>query len=395
MEMSARSEAIVLSVSPGLKLRVGGLSLAERWERSLSAHGAGPIRRLSLDEATAALESAQQPQLLVWGDAVIEHLALEDFVEQAPSCPSNGARTLAIAGGAGPLPVLCLGPEAARRLASAGAGALDSIDQAVAALSAGGIAIEPRTIAEGYGAIIHDADEAKRATFRLLERLRWRPGGLVAKYLNRPISLRLSYLLVDTRVTPNQTTLFAFVVGAVGVVLIFMGGYSNVVWGTVLLQINSIVDGIDGELARVRHQSSEFGAYLDSVCDEILSSSTMIGIGYELARRAEGPSPYLWLGLVAGVMNFAYALVHWHCKHRHGLGFYWWFEAYKPRRQVQRSTSAWSYLKKLSMKESYLFLFMVAAIFGFLQVILWPLAVGGLALIVLFFIHIVIKRARF
>jgi hypothetical protein len=102
----------------------------------------------------------------------------------------------------------------------------------------------------------------------------------------------------------------------------------------------------------------------------------------------------LILGTFAGVVSFSYACVHWHCKAKHGLGFYWWFEAYKPRREVQRSTSFWSYLKKLTMKESYRLGFLLAAIFNLLEPLMWIFAAVGVEVTVLFIIHIPIKRAR-
>jgi phosphatidylglycerophosphate synthase len=397
--MTKEATAIIVITGDAPNVRVGGLSITERWKRSLSAHGITRIMPMPLTEVATALKAADAPIVVVWDHSVAEHLAIESFLEEANQCPDNTLRSLLRDGHDAMAPVVVLGKDVAVAAASLSLETLRSPSKLTSGLFRADVVHEPITITEGYWAHIGDEEAAKLATWRLLNRLRWRPGGLVAKHLNRPISTRISYLLIDTPVTPNQTTIFAFLVGLVGVVLIFLGGYVNVVVGTALLQINSIVDGIDGELARVRHQNSEFGAYLDSVCDEILNSATMIGIGYYLSHFKYGGQPlYLWAGCVAGIANFAYALVHWHCKWKHGLGFYWWFEAYKPRRQVHRSTSAWSYLKKLTMKESYFFLFMVGAILEpfapLLEIVLWPFAIGGFVLTVLFTIHIPIKRAR-
>jgi phosphatidylglycerophosphate synthase len=354
---------------------------------------------LSIAEAASALRTAEGPVILAWDHSVAEHLAIESFVEDAVTCGDNTLRSLALVGNADKAPVAVLGQRAAQLASQLPSEALSSVEQLSSALTIPEIVHEPVAVSEGFWTRVADERSAKLATWKLLNRLRWRPGGLIAKHLNRPISTRISYLLIDTKVTPNQTTMVAFLIGLVGVVLIFMGGYVNTLVGTVLLQVNSIVDGIDGELARVRHQNSDFGAYLDSVCDEILNSGTMIGVGYNLSHLKYGGHPlYLWAGIVAGIANFAYALVHWHCKWKHGLGFYWWFEAYKPRRQVHRSTSVWSYVKKLTMKESYFFFFMVAAALQprgpFLEIVVWPFAIGGAVLAVLFTIHIPIKRAR-
>ncbi|HET9933665.1 MAG TPA: CDP-alcohol phosphatidyltransferase family protein, partial [Polyangiaceae bacterium] len=341
------------------------------------------------------LAQASGPVVLAWGEWVAEHLALEAFVEQAGTVAAGTMRTLTVEGADAPFPAVVLGDELRERAATLPPESFADAPTFILALKrAANPEVEPKTVFEGYFAKITDAETAKSASFRLLERLRWRPGGLVAKYLNRPISIRLSYLLLDTKVTPNQTTIFAFLVGAVGVVFVFLGGYQNTIIGTALMQANSVIDGIDGELARIRHQNSEYGAYLDSVCDEILNAALMIAVGYNLSTYVHHNPLYMILGTFAGLVSFFYASVHWHCKAKHGLGFYWWFEAYKPRREVQRSTSTWSYLKKLTMKESYLLLFLLAAIFGGLEALLWIFAAVGVQVLVLFTIHIPIKRAR-
>jgi len=393
--MSVR--ALVLHSPDDLRWKVAGLGLVERWQRSLADHGVREPAAVTLGELRAALAGGPRvPVLLAWADSVAEHVALEHFIEHAGSTGPVELRVLSRVGERELFPVAVLGAELAERAAE-----LTLVDFASAEALARAVGreelgpLERLERADGYHARVSDPASQRRASFGLLERQRWRPGGLVAKYLNRPISIRLSSWLVDTPVTPNQATWFAFALGAAGVTCVFAGGYANTVLGTFLLQLNSIVDGVDGELARVRHEASEYGAYLDSVCDEVLNAALLVAVGHELsARSGPGEPVYLVLGAFAAGVSFLYALVHWHCKVKHGLGFYWWFEAYKPRREVQRSTSPWSYLKKLTMKESFLLLFLIAAVAGFLHVLLWAFVLGSLAVVALFTIHIPIKRAR-
>ena len=170
-----------------------------------------------------------------------------------------------------------------------------------------------------------------------------------------------------------------------------------------LLQLNSVVDGIDGELARVRHQKSEFGAFLDSICDELLNGAMYAAIGWHLSLGGyplllgEGLIPLEWffpLGVFAGSVSFTYSLIHWHCKLKHKLGFYWWWEAYKPRKQVQRSTSFYTYFKKLFWKESTLFILVVFSLARLLNVYVVLGAIAALPVAVLLVVHILILRER-
>src|SRR2546425_10854016 len=87
--------------------------------------------------------------------------------------------------------------------------------------------------------------------------------GLVARWLNKPISFRITrYLLCRLPVTPNQVTLAAGVIGLAGCALIATGRYAAVVAGFVLAHLQSVLDGCDGELARVRFQQTASGEWL-------------------------------------------------------------------------------------------------------------------------------------
>ena len=205
--------------------------------------------------------------------------------------------------------------------------------------------------------------------------------------------MRISIRLVDSAISPNAVTWFGGLVGALGIAFIFMGGWLNAVIGTGLLHVNNILDGIDGELARLRHQTSEFGAYLDSVLDELLNAALLIAVGYH-SWKAFGWLPYLFIGIFAGTTGLLYTAAHSHCKWRHGKGLYWWFEAEKPRLAVQRSASPFAYFKKLFWKESHWLLYLAAALGSFLHVMLLISSGGAAAVFVLLFIHVVIMRAR-
>ena len=394
-EPSSQSlRALILDFPAAEKFVVGSVEVPKRWEIGLSRFGAAPEYCTSTDEIRARIET-EQPTVLVWGDWAADPLVTEEMMDQiSNTCGANDVISFT-APGMTVAPLLCMGSNVAHMLINLDDSIIKDGSAAVLLELKKNTAISHREISlkTGFWARVSTRREAKRATWKMLWQLQWRPGGIIAKYLNRPVSIPLSYLLMDTPVTPNITTFVAFVVGAMGIVALFMGEYWNVVLAGVLLQANSVLDGIDGELARIRLKTSDFGAYFDSVCDEILNAALFIGIGYDLSRTTGVPY-YLYIGLFTGIMAFLYSLTHWHCKWKHGLGLYWWFEAYKPRKQVQRSTSFFSYFKKLFWKESYLFIFMVSTFFSFHQIMLWIAAPAAVAVFVLLFIHIFIKRAR-
>jgi hypothetical protein len=110
--------------------------------------------------------------------------------------------------------------------------------------------------------------------------------GLVARVLNKKISFRLTrYVLVHLPFTPNMITLFAGLVGLAGAVLISTGSYENILMGFLLAQAQSILDGCDGELARVRFQQTSVGEWLDTIVDDFLNLAIVLAVGVALWRR--------------------------------------------------------------------------------------------------------------
>ncbi len=86
--------------------------------------------------------------------------------------------------------------------------------------------------------------------------------GFVSRNINRRISLFISEKIVDIA-TPTQATIFTFLLGIFSAV----AALSSIQLGGVLYQISSILDGIDGEIARASLQESRFGGWLDSILD--------------------------------------------------------------------------------------------------------------------------------
>jgi hypothetical protein len=103
--------------------------------------------------------------------------------------------------------------------------------------------------------------------------------GIVARYLNKPISFRLTrHIFCKLPFTPNQITLGAGLLGLAGAALISRGSYVAVVLGFLLAHIQSILDGCDGELARVRFQRSAIGEWLDTFVDDGLNLALMAAL---------------------------------------------------------------------------------------------------------------------
>jgi phosphatidylglycerophosphate synthase len=110
------------------------------------------------------------------------------------------------------------------------------------------------------------ADNVRGARRFMLRCLRKPVDGLISRTINRPISLAMSSLFVETPITPNQLTLLTFVVALVAAALMTQGHFFI---GACVMQLSSILDGCDGEVARLKYQSSRLGGWLDTILDDV------------------------------------------------------------------------------------------------------------------------------
>jgi len=257
------------------------------------------------------------------------------------------------------------------------------------------ITLRIKKLEGGFSARIYDKNSSVEAEWGLLKFLQFRPGGIVAKYLNRPFSIRITRRILKYKfVTPNFVTVIDFFIGLIGLSLFLVPNYFAAVAGAIILHFNSIVDGIDGEIARLRHESSKFGANLDSFSDETLGALLYVAIGYHL--MITGNSEWFFVvGIFTGAVSYTYAMVNFHSRHKKGgIGFYYWWDLNKPVKVLSRKPTLMFYLKRLLWRDSILFIFMFVALFKVLDYFLIISFVPALVNAILMFIHIFIKKAE-
>ena len=99
--------------------------------------------------------------------------------------------------------------------------------------------------------------------------------GPVSRYLNRRLSEPLARWLAPTPVTPNQVSLLSLVV-ALGAFAAFAVGQP--IAAGLLIQTSSVVDGVDGDLARLQGRASRFGGVFDAVLDRYADAAIVGGM---------------------------------------------------------------------------------------------------------------------
>ena len=112
--------------------------------------------------------------------------------------------------------------------------------------------------------------------------------GFVSRFLNRPISSRITRLVVKFPIHPSAFTASIFVFPIAAGVFLLRGDYLSVLIGAAIFQLFSILDGCDGEIARARNLESKFGERLDNVCDFLGSLIYVVTLGTGLHHFKEG-----------------------------------------------------------------------------------------------------------
>jgi phosphatidylglycerophosphate synthase len=95
------------------------------------------------------------------------------------------------------------------------------------------------------------------------------------RWLVDPALIRVAGWIADARISANTLT-----IGGAGLALgaAFFVTQSNFVAALILILLNRIVDGLDGAIARI-NGPTEFGGYLDTICDYIFYISVPIAFG--------------------------------------------------------------------------------------------------------------------
>lgn len=268
--------------------RVAGLAPVERHRRALVAAGASRVlvleaaehRPPAVGDAHAALGPlGAENALIVRADVACHRLLLEELAREEP----RRGEVLEMVGAVGGVyrthrtrasdvvHALCTGAE-------------------VLPTAARAVAQDRFLVAAGTAA------ERARATKLHLTSLTKHTAGPLDRAWMRRVSQPIALWLAPTRVTPNEVTLFTIATGVLAALLVAQPAYAMRALGALLLVLVRLLDCVDGDLARLRHEQSRFGEWLDTVGDAVGLGAFVWGAAAHVGEREP-----LWLvvGLIA------------------------------------------------------------------------------------------------
>jgi CDP-diacylglycerol---glycerol-3-phosphate 3-phosphatidyltransferase len=122
-------------------------------------------------------------------------------------------------------------------------------------------------------------------------------------------------LAIALRLTPNTITVIGLVITIVAAVLVANG---QLLVGAAILTAGSLLDAVDGALARATDGGTPFGGFLDSTLDRAGEAILYIGIGAWLLAAVDEPALPMLALMVALAGSFLVSYAHARAQ---GIGF--------------------------------------------------------------------------
>jgi CDP-L-myo-inositol myo-inositolphosphotransferase len=212
---------------------------------------------------------------------------------------------------------------------------------------------------------VRDISERKQAERVLIRSLRKSVDGVIARHINRRFSLAATRLLMNTPVRPNHVTAFSLLVSFLAAVTAAMATVLEPGWllvGAVLWQLASMLDGIDGEIARLKFQGSRLGEWFDTLTDDIGRFVFFIGVGMGLATMT-GDTLWLQLAVVGVVMQMSVAANLYRKLIKTGSGSHYAL-AWETKPKDTWTSRLYHRIEFMSRRDYYVFIFLVMTAFG-------------------------------
>ena len=144
-------------------------------------------------------------------------------------------------------------------------------------------------------------EDRKEAEVRLAQAVRYEStstDALMARMVDRRLSWRLSLRLARTHITANQVTITNTALGFGCATMLASTSYWFRLCGALLFLLSITLDGVDGELARLRMLESRFGERLDVITDNIVHVAVFAGIAIGCYRLSNSSAYFYVLAVL-------------------------------------------------------------------------------------------------
>ena len=287
------ASAVVLALRPEWHWEVGGLTLLDRLVLALERRGIPFVRIISpgdeveLEAARRRVANGRSATLFFVAPVLVDTAALT-FLEGLPLRAGEPIRLAPAAAGSGTVAFLVPSGDPA----------------ALAGILTGRKASERRSVSVTSGLFhaVKGRGSVAAAKAALRRSLTKPTDGFLAAWIDRRLSTRLSLLFVRAGLKANQVTLLALLPALAGAALLAVPNRWWSAAGALLFWVSTVLDGCDGEVARLTYSESARGARLDLLCDNIALGAVFAGILVHVYLETGGPAvPFLGAAILIGM----------------------------------------------------------------------------------------------
>ncbi|MDE2491495.1 MAG: CDP-alcohol phosphatidyltransferase family protein, partial [Elusimicrobia bacterium] len=200
---------------------------------------------------------------------------------------------------------------------------------------------------------------AAAAAETLYARLAKDNDGYLAR-LDRRLSLVLTRLMLPWPITPNQVTAASLVLGLLGAWWLAAPSAERQLWGALLLWFCCLLDGCDGEIARLKLHQTRWGGEFDLLADHVAHLATFVALPIGVARLHPGVDWRLpGVLLVTGFLACGFSV--------------WWLVLRVPE---ERRGPLALVVERIASRD-YVYLILALTLVGRLDWFVWTAAVGS------------------
>ena len=185
---------------------------------------------------------------------------------------------------------------------------------------------------------------------------------LIIERFYRPITDFLFRILIKTKITPNNITTLSIFFGLVSGIFFSFGDRLNLIIGVVFSQFSLICDLLDGDLARTKKLSSEYGMWYDMIATKFFKYFIFLGATIGAYRISNNPL----ILIIGGIALFNITMISFISNFR---SFFEFTKNYSELPEVKNLFIPFSFLTVIILD--------IGAIFNKIDWVLWFFAVFG------------------
>ncbi len=137
------------------------------------------------------------------------------------------------------------------------------------------------------------------------KRRKFRQETIIHSYIVRPLAFEIIRLLWNSKITPNQITIFRATLNIFAVICFFMAESIFFVLGFFMFQIHEVIDHADGLFARMKGMTTKMGVFLEHFFDAIFSANfNLLGFSISFAAyKISNSLEYIFLFIAMVIAN--------------------------------------------------------------------------------------------